>query len=271
MKFVLRLLSLFLVMSLFGVFSSCNKYDSPWNGINPFDNGGKERNMIVVISDIHLGADLAYAECNENLGLLEELLKRLKKSPNVKELVIAGDLLDEWFVPATIDTYQGKDQADFVKRIAAANKGVIDAINSIIKEKKILVTYVPGNHDLTVTEESVSLIFPGINQKRDPELGLGTYSPAGIPEIAIEHGHRYNIFCAPDPISNQDIAPGTITPPGYFFTRLAALHVIQKKPAAADIVPVVTRNSSGNERQDLVFAYCNLWEWEVNLFTVTNK
>ena len=271
MKFVLRLLSLFLVMSMFGVFSSCNKYDSPWNGINPFDNGGNERNMIVVISDIHLGADLAYAECNENLGPLEELLKRLKKSPNVKELVIAGDLLDEWFVPATIDTYQGKDQADFVKRIAAANKGVVDALNSIIKEKKILVTYVPGNHDLTVTEESVSLIFPGINQKRDPELGLGTYSPAGIPEIAIEHGHRYNIFCAPDPISNQDIAPGTITPPGYFFTRLAALHVIQKKPAAADIVPVVTRNSSGNESQDLLFAYWKLWEWAVKLFTVTNK
>ncbi|HCT94848.1 MAG: hypothetical protein A2X19_10795 [Bacteroidetes bacterium GWE2_39_28] len=271
MKFVLRLLSLFLVMSLFGVFTSCNKHDSPWNGINPFDNGGKERNMIVVISDIHLGADLAYAECNENLGLLEEFLKRLKKSPNVKELVIAGDLLDEWFVPATIDTYQGKDQADFVKRIAAANKGVIDVLNSIIKEKKILVTYVPGNHDLTVTEESVRLILPGINQKRDPELGLGTYSPVGIPEIAIEHGHRYNFFCAPDPISNQDIAPGTITPPGYFFTRLAALHVAQKKPAAADIVPVVTKNSSGNESQDLLFAYWKLWEWSVNLFTITNK
>ncbi|MDO9679458.1 MAG: metallophosphoesterase, partial [Bacteroidales bacterium] len=271
MKFVLRLLSLFLVMSLFGVFTSCNKQESPWNGINPFDNGGKERNMIVVISDIHLGADLAYAECNENLGLLEEFLKRLKKSPNVKELVIAGDLLDEWFIPATIDTYQGKDQADFVKCIAVANKGVIDVLNSIIKEKKILVTYVPGNHDLTVTEESVRLILPGINQKRDPELGLGTYSPVGIPEIAIEHGHRYNFFCAPDPISNQDIAPGTITPPGYFFTRLAALHVIQKKPAAADIVPVVTRNTSGNESQDLLFAYWKLWEWSVKLFTVTNK
>ncbi|HCV16352.1 MAG TPA: metallophosphoesterase, partial [Rikenellaceae bacterium] len=150
-------------------------------------------------------------------------------------------------------------------------KGVIDVLNSIIKEKKILVTYVPGNHDLTVTEESVRLILPGINQKRDPELGLGTYSPVGIPEIAIEHGHRYNFFCAPDPISNQDIAPGTITPPGYFFTRLAALHVTQKKPAAADIVPVVTRNSSGNESQDLLFAYWKLWEWSVNLFTITNK
>src|SRR3989339_2142842 len=139
MKFVLRLLSLFLVMSLFGVFTSCNKHDSPWNGINPFDNGGKERNMIVVISDIHLGADLAYAECKENLGSLEKLLKQIKTAPNVKELVIAGDMLDEWFIPATVDTYQGKDQTDFVQRIAMANKGVIDAFNSIIHEGKILV------------------------------------------------------------------------------------------------------------------------------------
>lgn len=270
MKSVLKLLSPLLMMVVVGLLTSCNKQDSPWNGINPFDNGGKERNMIVVISDIHLGADLAYAECNENLGPLEELLKRLKESPNVKELVIAGDLLDEWFVPATVDTYQGKDQADFVQRIASANKGVIDALNSIIEENRILVTYVPGNHDLTVTEESVSLILPGINQKRDPELGLGTYSPEEIQEVAIEHGHRYNFFCAPDPISNQDIAPGTIMPPGYFFTRLAALYVAQGKPDPADVVPVVTRNTSGNESQDLLFAYWKLWEWTVNLFTIEN-
>lgn len=160
MKNGLRLFSPLLVLLLFATLTSCNKQDSPWDGMNPFDNGGKERNMVVVISDIHLGADLAYAECNENLEPLEELLNRLKESPNVKELVIAGDLLDEWFIPATIDTYQGKDQADFVQSIATTNKGVIDALNNIIEEKEILVSYVPGNHDLTITEASVSLILP---------------------------------------------------------------------------------------------------------------
>lgn len=271
MKNFIKSLAVCLLGILFVGLTSCGNSGTQNQAIDPFSNGGKERNMIVVISDIHLGADLAYAECNKNLEPLEELLKRLKKSPNVKELVIAGDLLDEWFVPATVDTYQGKDQADFVKRIATANKGVIDALNSIINEKKILVTYVPGNHDLTVTAESVALILPGINQKRDPELGLGTYSPADYPTIAIEHGHRYNFFCAPDPISNQDIAPGTIMPPGYFFTRLAALHVSQKRPIAADVVPVVTRNASGNQSQDLLFAYWKLWEWSINLFTIENK
>ncbi|OFX31357.1 MAG: hypothetical protein A2W90_06525 [Bacteroidetes bacterium GWF2_42_66] len=227
--------------------------------------------MIVVISDIHLGADLAYAECKENLGSLEKLLKQIKAAPNVKELVIAGDLLDEWFVPATVNTYQGKDQADFVKRIAATNKGVIDAFNSIIREGKILVTYVPGNHDLTITAANVESIFPGINQARDAEQGLGTHSPADCPKMAIEHGHRYNFFCAPDPISNQDVAPGTIMPPGYFYTRIGVLSFTQNFPPAGDIMPVVTQNTSGNESQYLLFVYWNVWNRALTKYTITNK
>lgn len=216
MKIIMRLLSVFLVMSMLSVFTSCEKSDPSDTGINPFSNGGNERNMIVVISDLHLGADLEYAECNENLGALEKLLKQIKAAPNVKELVIAGDLMDEWFVPATINTYQGNDQADFVQRIATTNRGVFDAFNSIIQEGNILVTYVPGNHDLTITAANIESVLPGINQARDEVLGLGTYSPVDYPKIAIEHGHRYNFFCAPDPISNQDVAPGTIMPPGTF-------------------------------------------------------
>ena len=260
-------------MALFlSLFASCDKSDPTDTEIGPFSNGGKERNMIVVMSDMHLGADLVYAECKNNLGSLEKLIKKIKVSPNVKELVFAGDLLDEWFVPATIDTYQGKDQADFVQRIATTNKGVVDAINSIIQEGKILVTYVPGNHDLTITEASVALVFPGINQARDPELGLGSYSPIGHPEIAIEHGHRYNFFCAPDPFSNQDIAPGTILPPGYFFTRIGALHVAQGYPKVAkDILPHVTPNNSGGDSQNLLFAYRKLWEWAIDYLKIDNK
>ncbi|MCK9304912.1 MAG: metallophosphoesterase [Bacteroidales bacterium] len=267
----MRLLSAFFVMLILSACSSCNKSDSTDSEINPFSNGGNERNMIVVISDIHLGADLDYAEINVNLNSLESFLEKVRVAPNVKELVIAGDLLDEWYVPATINTYQGRDQADFVQRIATANEGVIDAFNNIIQEKKIKVTYVPGNHDLTVTAENVNLIFPGINQERDDEQGLGTYSPSSMPELAIEHGHRYNFFCAPDPISNQDIAPGTITPPGYFFTRIAALHHVQDCNTAGDTTPDITQNSSGGASQNSLFAYWNLWKWAINALPIENQ
>ncbi len=271
MKIMMRLLSAFFVMLVSSAFFSWDVTGPTDTEIDPFSNGGNERNMIVVISDIHLGADLAYAEINVNLKALEKFLEKVRVAPNVKELVIAGDLLDEWYVPATINTYQGNDQADFVQHIATANKGVIDVFNKIIQERKITVTYLPGNHDLTITAENVNLILPGINQARDNEQGLGTYSPSGMPVLAIEHGHRYNFFCAPDPLSNQDIAPGTITPPGYFFTRIAALHHIQDCQTPGDTMSVVTQNTSGDASQYSLFVYWNLWKWSITYLPIENK
>ncbi len=250
------------------LFASCGKDDE--KVMDPFSNGSNERSMIVVISDIHLGADLAYAECKDNLKLLENFLNKVSASANVKELVIAGDLLDEWFVPAYVDTYHGKDQQDFVQRIATSNKGVIDAFNRIIQEGEISVTYVPGNHDLTIAPENVEMILPGINQVRDAELGLGTYSPAGFPLLAVEHGHRYNFYCAPDPFSNQDIAPGTIMPPGYFFTRIGALYVDQGFPTSGETPPLVTPNASGNLHQSLMYEYWKSWEETLEMFKIHN-
>lgn len=262
------------MLSLLFLLSSCEKSNpiSPTNQvIYPFSNGGVERNMIVILSDMHLGADLTYAECKNNLPALEKLIKQIKVSPNVKELVIGGDLIDEWFVPATDNTYQGLGQANFVSRLASANSGVFAALNSIIQEGLILVTYVPGNHDLAITAASIESVLPGINQARDPVLGLGTYSPVGQPKIAIEHGHRYNFFCAPDPISNQNVAPGTIMPPGYFFTRIAALAYKQGNPPPGDTTPIITRNTSGGTSQDYLYRYWEDWYMTVNLFPISNR
>ncbi|HJV78916.1 MAG TPA: metallophosphoesterase [Paludibacter sp.] len=271
MKTIMRILPVFFVILFLNVLSSCDNSDPIDHTISAFNNGGNERNMIVVMSDLHLGADLTYAECNKNLGSLEKLLNQIKVAPNVKELVIAGDMFDEWFVPANVDTYQGKDQADFIKRIAITNKGVIDAFNTIIQEKKIRVTYVPGNHDLTITAANVESILPGINQARDIQQGLGAYSPTGCPTIVIEHGHRYNFFCAPDPISNQDVAPGTILPPGYFYTRIAVLHVMQTPVTPVDTPPLITQNASGDASQYFLYAYWAVWNRALTTYTIANK
>ena len=257
----------FFLMGLIGLaiclLSACGDDGSSDKVFNEFNTDSNERNLIVVISDLHLGADLNYSETSKNLGPLENFLYQIRNSRNVKELVIAGDLLDEWFVPASVDTYNGKDQTDFVERIASANAGVIDAFNQIIEDKNILLTYTPGNHDLTITADNVDRILPGINQARDGEekaFGLGTYSPESHPGIAVEHGHRYNYFCAPDQFSNQDVAPGTLMPPGYFFTRIAAEHVVQECYESDNIVPPVTPNVSGEESQTLLYVYYKLWE-----------
>ena len=217
-----------------------------------------ERSAIVIISDVHLGMDDRYAEIQKNRAPLADFLRKIRLAPNIKELVIAGDLIDEWFIPAGTDTYDGKSQIEFAQAVAANNQDVVDAFNDIIRDGAIKVTYVPGNHDLLIATESIQSIFPGMVEARD-ERGLGTYAPDGHPEIAIEHGHRYNFFCAPDPISNQSIAPGSILPPGYFFTRIATLSVVEGKPEPSHIRPPVTPNSLG-ESQNLEYLYWKVWD-----------
>lgn len=267
----MKTLSLMITMMLICLITSCRKESTRQVAVgattNPFSNGGNERNMIVVISDVHMGANLHYSECTKNRGALEKLLGQIKEAPNVKELVIAGDLVDEWFVPANIDTYNGKGQSGFVQQVAKENKGVFDIIKKIIEDKKIMVTYVPGNHDLGITAANINLILPKINQARDDQQGLGTYSPTGFAKLAIEHGHRYNFACAPDPLSNQDIAPGAILPNGYFFTRIAALSVSPgDSNKAKDKLAVVTPNVSGGLSQLLAFKYWQGWVGLMNAF-----
>ena len=273
MKTASRLLAVSCVILFFCVFTSCKKSsDSPTvSGINPFTNGGSERNMIVVISDIHMGADIAYTANKQNRGSLVKLLQQIKAAPNVKELVIAGDLVDEWWVPMSVDTYMGNGQSGFVQRVALASSEVFATLNQIIQENKIFVTYVQGNHDMGVSAANINLILPGINQARDAQ-GLGTYIPASIPVLAIEHGNRYSFIASPDPISNSDSVPGSFYPTAYFANRIQTTHLMQNCTAAGDTLAAITPNTVVSESQTLAFYY---WEgWKVGLmqqFPIRNK
>lgn len=233
------------------------------DGISDLNN---ERTLIICISDLHLGANDSYAELTQNRGALVNFLEHVKNSPNVKELVIAGDLVDEWFIPMHLDTFNGKTQLDFTKAVASNNKPVIDAFNDIIKEGKVKVTYVPGNHDLLINSYDIQSIMPGISEARDVR-GLGAYIPSDIPEVIIEHGHRYNFYCAPD-YSNQSLTQtDTILPPGYFFTRMATSSVIQGRPKLDVTFSPVNKNELG-EIQFLYFLYWNVWKGLITDFPV---
>lgn len=225
------------------------------NGISDLNSA---RSLIMIISDIHLGANDIYSEFNQNKDALVDFLKKLRFSPNIKELVIAGDLIDEWFIPMHLDTFNGKTQRDFVKAVASNNKPVIDALNDIINDKNIKVTYVPGNHDILIDSEDIQSILPGISQARDVK-GLGAYIPPDFPELIIEHGHRYNFFCAPD-FSNRSITQtDSILPPGYFFTRMATTSVIEGRPETDEELPDVHKNELGAD-QFGYFLYWNVWK-----------
>ena len=232
-------------------------------GISDLNN---KRNLIICISDLHLGANDSYAELTQNRDALVNFLEHVKNSPNVKELVIAGDLIDEWFIPMHLDTFNGKTQLDFAKAVASNNKPVMDAFNNIIEDGKVKVTYVPGNHDLLINSDDIQSILPGISEARDVR-GLGAYIPSDFPEVIIEHGHRYNFYCAPD-YSNQSLTQtDTILPPGYFFTRMATSSVMQGRPKLDVTFPPVNKNNLG-EIQFLYYLYWNVWKGLITDFPV---
>lgn len=248
------------------VFGSCKTNDED-NTVNPFDtmsvSGNDARDKIVIISDLHLGNDLSYSENVHHLPRLEQFLNEIRVSSTVKELVIGGDMLDEWYIPTRSDTYDGGTQTDFVMKTVAANKGVFDALNSIITEGKIKVTYVPGNHDMGFSPQSIDLALPGINQARDAEgkYAVGTYNPDGYPQIAIEHGHRYDFFCAMTPNAMED-APDAFFAPGYFFARIAANSFTDPTTIAeATKVSSVVLNDPANAEQVSKFVYYSLWKY----------
>lgn len=217
------------------------------------------RTQILVISDIHLGMDNSFAECNANRAALVSFLTKIKNSPNVKELVIAGDLIDQWFVP--MEYQASTSEAAFVDAIAANNQAIIDVLKAIISERLIKVTYAPGNHDILVTAADMERILPGINQARGTVQGIGEYKTGLKNEIIVEHGHKYNLFVAPDPISNRNITGNntSILPPGYFFTRIATSSVVQGKPVSPNIWPEITYDKN-DPMQELLYLYYQTWK-----------
>ncbi len=218
-----------------------------------------ERSQIIVISDMHLGIDDGFAEIKKNKQAFADFLNFTGTAPNVSEIVIAGDMFDEWFLP--MDYEMPDSLSIFHNKIVKNNKDIIDALNKIIKKGDIKVTYVSGNHDLLFSEEEVERIFPGINQVREDIRGLGTYITGEKSEIAIEHSHRYNFFCAPDMISNRNITKNdtSILPPGYFFTRIATSSVIQGHPESNNTFSVITPNKE-DETQLNYFYYYQTWK-----------
>jgi len=226
-------------------------------------NAKAEIVKIAVISDLHLGADNRFDETQKNKPALASLLKQIKNSNNVAELVIAGDLMDQWIMP--LDYELPVSLSDYNDMIVKNNKEIVDAINAIIKQGNTRVTYIPGNHDMLFNAAEAERIFPGINQARDAE-GLGTYLPTS--QIAIEHGHRYNIYCAPDPFSNIELTGGkSILPSGYFYARIGISSFIEGRPKTTDTVPEM--NSQGIDKTQLsYYNYYLFWKNTLTDFTL---
>ncbi len=206
--------------------------------VQPLWEAGETRSRIVVISDIHLGIDDSFAEIGTNREFLLQFLKRIQATPDVRELVIAGDFLDDWYLPLDYPAYT--DTAAFYRKVIANNQVIMDALNDVMRSG-IRLVYVPGNHDMLLDAEILDEALPGIVQARDAR-GIGAYYTGDRNEIVIEHGHRYDVFSAPDTLSNAELtgSDDTILPAGYFYARYAASWVTQDHPSVPKALPEFT-------------------------------
>jgi UDP-2,3-diacylglucosamine pyrophosphatase LpxH len=168
-----------------------------------------QRNAILCISDIHLGEYRAvtgnYCWFSKNEAALYDLLDFVLTTNQVRELVILGDLFDEWVIPyrfSPFDTVSGiTDTRGYFLSVASSpvNLPVVSKLKEIASSGNIRLIYIPGNHDMLLTQGVLEEIIPGVIWQGNIP-GLGEYSP--VSEIIMEHGH--------------------MLPPGFFVSRMQA-------------------------------------------------
>lgn len=172
------------------------------------------RNKLVFISDLHMNVDGPYSWLVKHAKDLGQFLNTVNARDDVAELVILGDMLDDWVSPVanTPQTF-----ADVLE--ASNNAAVVASLRAVCDNPNIAVTYVTGNHDMlsfeSQNQQVIADAFPGMSILSDSP-GLGAYTKDNV--IWAEHGHRYTLFNAPDTWSRS---AGHLSL-GYFISRLAA-------------------------------------------------
>lgn len=186
-----------------------------------------KRNKRIFVSDIHMGdarslnpGEGMHPYCwlkADHAGMFADFLEKKMADPAVKQIIILGDLFDEWVCPAELNPVpQPGGSLEQYKKVAQAPQNVraVENLKKIAAGDDIELLYVPGNHDMTMTKEIMTEIIPGIVYLSD-EKGHGVFCED---DIAAEHGNAYCLFNAPDTESNK----GHMLPVGYFVTRSVA-------------------------------------------------
>jgi len=234
---------------------------------NPFEALRPEelqRTKIAVISDLHMneqrGFDKGYSLFTQNAKLLVDFLEYVRTSDQIKELIILGDLMDMWVVPMAYDTYSDPitNTEEFFLGVseASVNREVVAKLNLIANENKIRFSYVPGNHDMLLTEDIFHMIFPQ-GHWHGSKPGTGVYSPES--SVILEHGHNYDLYNAPDSVTTA----GSLLPPGYFITRIFAtgnLLSTEKLPMEMQLA----------EDMSSEFIYTTSWDMAVVSISIPN-
>lgn len=178
--------------------------------------GEKKR---IYISDVHMNAGRGikpepgkhpYEWLDEaGANRLAEFLKDINNPAEVKEIILLGDLMDNWVYPVHEIPPTFQEIID-----AGINKNIVRELKKLSQNKDLSILYFPGNHDMGLTKEDIDRNFPGMifggKAMHDSAYRTG--------RLHAEHGSAYAMFNAPDAFNS----PGSRLPLGYFISRIVA-------------------------------------------------
>ena len=198
------------------------------------------KNRRIFISDIHMGDERSmqgphpYCWFNKNIPKLAKFLDDQLNAGDLKEVVILGDLFDQWVIPT--------DEEPLLSYEAIcsnpANAPVVDKLKALAKSDEIKLAYVPGNHDMSMDTDGIAVTrrflestFPGILFFCNNNVPLGSYN---VGTLTAEHGDRYCLFNAPDTFDASD----TFLPLGYFISRVVA-HKVRSTGSSENYISIL--------------------------------
>ncbi|MAT99885.1 MAG: hypothetical protein CL608_22315 [Anaerolineaceae bacterium] len=124
----------------------------------------------------------------------------LARSNQIKDLVLLGDVFDNWVCPA-------EQVPPSYDEIMSANLEELDRLEQAVK-KGINVFYIHGNHDYDLPKALLENQVPGLQV-------IAAYKSG---RTHAEHGHLHTLFNNPDYLND----PGYGRPLGYYISRLYA-------------------------------------------------
>ncbi len=133
-----------------------------------------------------------------------EFLLRINSDPSIQEIILLGDIMDDWVYPVDVKP-PAYDAIAAARHIADSN--IMNNLKQLASNKK--VTYVQGNHDITLFDSNFAAFrtaaFPNMTFAEHYETAEGIYA---------EHGHQHVMYNAFDPDNKLPI--------GHYISRLAA-------------------------------------------------
>lgn len=165
----------------------------------------------IFISDVHMSSDRAYGkrwasfDPATHAKKLEKFLESqvLNKEKTVTELVLLGDIFDNWYFPL-------QEEPDGYDDILAAegNQGIINLLRKIADETSIAVSFLPGNHDYDLDLKTLARLSKKIRYYENGFQG-GRYRAL--------HGHEHLLIngIPPSLLGPLDALP----PAGHFISR----------------------------------------------------